>query len=434
MLSLLMIYHLGKILYGSSVGLIAVFLTAVSPWHIYLCQNARMYTLLLFFSLVSTYYFVLMWEQPSCGKYFFCALFTLLALYTQNIAVFMVAGQNLYLVLRMFFPFRKGGRGDFSCEKGEPRKKSPPFAKGEFNRNAIFWKWLMTQAAVLILYLPWILITISHIGGMQGGNYWVTREPVFWYMGSLMFIFAGTIKYSAAYGLCVLLCLLAAAGIFVNPEQAEKNAPDPSMRNFYPAFCQSGFLLSLLVVPPLLTAISSQMMQPFFIPRSFIASSAAFYLLAGAGAEGLRKWGYSLPLGLLVIVALIVLGQSYFPGQVRENYRDPFLEVIKHAAPGDAVVGDIESSIFYYDYLSQRDDIETGELPEIMKNRPEFITKRCAEKPNSHIWFVRRAPCEEFMQLAKKSGYRIIETRGFAPPMKIHVMACEAVSESRTEK
>ena len=55
LLNIPLIYHLGRYLHSTAVGLVAAFLLAISPFHIWQTQEMRNYTLLLLFNLLSIY-------------------------------------------------------------------------------------------------------------------------------------------------------------------------------------------------------------------------------------------------------------------------------------------------------------------------------------------------------------------------------------------
>ena len=57
-LSIFMIYKLGKVLFNLEIGLLSALILAISPFHIHYSQEARPYSLLMVLSLISTYYFV----------------------------------------------------------------------------------------------------------------------------------------------------------------------------------------------------------------------------------------------------------------------------------------------------------------------------------------------------------------------------------------
>jgi mannosyltransferase len=88
-LSVPLLYFPIKHLFEKSVAFLAVFLIAVSPWHIYMSQMARWYTLLLlvmFFALLSFYLFV----ERSSLKYFLVYAILSSFSFTLHLTAFLV--------------------------------------------------------------------------------------------------------------------------------------------------------------------------------------------------------------------------------------------------------------------------------------------------------------------------------------------------------
>ena len=57
MLSIPMMYLIGKEIKDKNTGLLASFLTSISSFHIYFAQEMRLYSLIFFLSTITTYYF-----------------------------------------------------------------------------------------------------------------------------------------------------------------------------------------------------------------------------------------------------------------------------------------------------------------------------------------------------------------------------------------
>ncbi len=64
-LSVFMIYKIGTILYHKKEGLVSAFLLAISPTSILFSQDAKYYSLFIFLSLASVYFFLKMEEKPT---------------------------------------------------------------------------------------------------------------------------------------------------------------------------------------------------------------------------------------------------------------------------------------------------------------------------------------------------------------------------------
>ena len=102
-LTIPVLYLLGKTLFGRQVGLLAALLLAIAPLHIRYAQEARMYSMLTFFSLLSLYLF---WRAIRTGQlrwWVGFALATALNLYTQQLALLLLGVLilfGLWLLLR----------------------------------------------------------------------------------------------------------------------------------------------------------------------------------------------------------------------------------------------------------------------------------------------------------------------------------------------
>jgi uncharacterized membrane protein len=103
--SLPLVYWFINKFIGKKEALLAIFLLAISPWHIYWSQNFRFYTLLLFLYSICFFSFYLAVEKDSYKAVIVSIIFFLLALITHGIALVIVAVFILYYILLWVFPF-----------------------------------------------------------------------------------------------------------------------------------------------------------------------------------------------------------------------------------------------------------------------------------------------------------------------------------------
>lgn len=402
-LSVLMTYILGSKLFRPYVGLIAAIFICISPWHIVYSGVARMYTPLLFFSICSTYFLFLLLENKSKWNLFFYVLTTVTALYLHNMAVFMVVGQNIYYIGRWALTRRQAGE------------------------TVSLVRWCLVQIAIVAVFSPWIMVTLFVKLSQMQGNYWVEREPLYRYLGGVVFIFAGTTRYLATYFLAPWLCVLALLGTVQAGRLVSRTGPDPSGRAFFRSPDRTGVFWALLVVPPALTAIASQFIQPFFVPRSFVASSVALFVLAAAGIATLPARHRPLVLTITLAAAVAVLGQSYMD-KVERGYRQPILAVLKQAAPGDAIIIDKSSGTYYLRQLTDRTDLRYGDASDVVARDRQFVSGHCTLFADRRIWTIRasRKPdWPKFLELLTSSGLQVIDTITLGHKSTIDVFACQ---------
>ncbi|MGB9723270.1 MAG: glycosyltransferase family 39 protein [Chloroflexia bacterium] len=124
-------YHIGRRLFRPAVGDWAALFLALSPLHTVYSREVRMYIVLVFLSALSLY---LAWRwavHPFRGAWAGCMAATLLALYTQNLALFLLPVENILVVATLVGRRRWGALGH----------------------------WLLGQGLLLLGYLPWLPIT-----------------------------------------------------------------------------------------------------------------------------------------------------------------------------------------------------------------------------------------------------------------------------------
>jgi mannosyltransferase len=97
--SLWVVYLLGKKLMDVRHGLLCSFLLAISPFHIWYSQDARMYSLLILLSTASTLFFVKFLQEKSGWPKIWWVVTTGLAIYTHYYATFLLFCQGAFFFL-----------------------------------------------------------------------------------------------------------------------------------------------------------------------------------------------------------------------------------------------------------------------------------------------------------------------------------------------
>ena len=126
-LSVLMVYALGRCIFGEKIAMLSSFFLAVSPGNTYFSGEIRSYALLTFLSFSSVYFFFRFLEnktRPSGLSLY--VLSTLLCLYTHYLGIFVVIVEGVFLLL-----------------KNDVRGKK-------------IKTWLKAKCVILIFYIPWL--------------------------------------------------------------------------------------------------------------------------------------------------------------------------------------------------------------------------------------------------------------------------------------
>ncbi|MEZ4865297.1 MAG: glycosyltransferase family 39 protein [Caldilineaceae bacterium] len=219
-------------------ALLATCLLTLSPYAIWHSQDARMYSMSLALTIASTW-LMLEWLQHrrlvwALGY----LLVSWLALHTHYFSVFVLAAQNLFLL---------------GWAVVEPRLRTP------------YWAWLGWQAALALLYAPWLWRAQAILTRYSGNGDSPGLGAMLWRAGSVLAVGESTPpgQRLAWAGLAALLLLLGAMRLARGgPEQRRALA----------------LLLCYLAIPLLATWWSATQ-RPIFNERYLVAALPPFLLL-----------------------------------------------------------------------------------------------------------------------------------------------------------
>ncbi len=305
-------------------GLLAALLVAVSPLHVWYGQEVRMYTLLTFLCLLSSYLLLLAVEAGRIGSIaILWAAYTLVnvtALYTHYFAFFVLAFQALYVLIVWL---ASGGR-----------------------RLYLFLGGLASGVVTLLLYLPWLPELVTRF--RADVSYWPGQLKIHEVLVDIAISFVGGesvseavgILLAAGYGLVLIVCLLALLS------QAVRSRQQDVERRPYPLL----FLLLYLLVPPaLILALSYN--TPKFNARYVMVSHPAFSLLLAGGLAALwqRRAGSLgnvlrgalsvLALTFLLSVSVYANNNAYTdPAFARADFRGVARYIQEQMGPDEAII------------------------------------------------------------------------------------------------
>lgn len=311
------IYFLGLRLYGPTQGLLAAFFLAVSWMPIYYSQEARAYSLLLFFSITST----LAWLsliQPgsrqsrylSVTGYVFTAAF---CSYLHYFGLFLVALQGMAAMALL--PAR--------------------------------WKlWpqmLSAYALLVLLYMPWMPMLYEHLTNRVG---WMPAPKGFWRTFYLM-----AKEYLNRSAIFVIMAgLLMFAGLTI---QIWKNK---SQKATAFQWASTLLLIGWFVLPFVIIYLKSTYGKPIFSERNMIISAAPAYLLLAQSCvwiAGRKAWIAGVPVGLIFLLHLIY-GTNYYNAVSKPQFREAMAHVAASEQDSDPVIIVFGAVKPYFDYYLKK--------------------------------------------------------------------------------
>jgi len=339
-------YALGSVLLGRWPGLAAAFLAAISPFQVYYSQEARMYMLLAVLSAGAVLALTRWIRQPAWLSLAAVGLLEATGLWTHYSFAFVVLALNLAFLL--------------SLRRGTLRRLVP---------------WAATQAAVLLLYLPWLPVALR-----QAGSWPSPAKSAF--LPALAdagrwLLFGPAIQTRAALACVILSALLASAGwalIWRRPDQAKRPLSSPPRDRWagrWPAL-----LLLLWIGLPVILIFALGLYREAYMKFLLVCSPAVCLLLGTAltwpwAGRHPAEWGRAvlrgvLPLlgaGLVAMSAIVLRNYYAVPAYARDDYRGIADYIDALGRPGDAVLLNApgQEEVFGYYYQG---DLPVRPLPE----------------------------------------------------------------------
>jgi 4-amino-4-deoxy-L-arabinose transferase-like glycosyltransferase len=331
-----LMYKMGRHLFGAAAGLLAAFLAAISPLYLWYSQETRMYTLLTFLCLLSSY-LLLKALQRKASPYLKGSLLWLAfvgangaAAYTHYFAFFVMAFQGIYLV---------------AWSRWMGRRERQLLLQG-----------LAAFAAIALAYLPWVPFMLHRY--RADVSYWqgtlkldevLRKVAISFSLGETVFEEVGA-RLALGYGVILLIALAAIA--------FSKRGTDPKRHGtLHPPFSILFLLLYLLLPIALIIALSYRV--PKFSPRYLMLSSPAFILIIAGGLatllQGHGKGKGSSALGhrpsairyvLFALGLLFILTTSAYADYnnyfnihfTRPDFRGAARRIEEHIGPDEAVI------------------------------------------------------------------------------------------------
>jgi len=242
--SIFLIYKFGRLLFNRTIGLMAGFLLAINYFSIFYSIQARQYSLVVFLSLSSYYFFSeLLIKGIKWPRIFLFILTTSLGLYTHPWFFLLVGSQILFILIK----YRA--------------------------RKTIFWSFFLL---IVILSWPRIIQLISL--SSYGANDWIAPVTAGVFFKTFSFFTFG------ATGLYFLLIVIASFFIFIRIEDTSKEfkfSLKTSPRSLLHS--ERFWLLINYLISPLLAAFIISKFTPFYETGRYEAIVLPAFILLLAG-------------------------------------------------------------------------------------------------------------------------------------------------------
>lgn len=345
-----LMYVTARRLFDATTAHLAALIATFAPLYVWYAQEARMYTLITFLLLLSSY---ALWRALSAAPQstLWWVVFTLTniaATYTHYFAFVVIAFQFLYALLTQFHVQRS-----------------------RFNLERRTWSWFLPLITTLVAFLPWTPFVLARFG--QDASYWRGALKLDEALRHILinFTMGESVLEGVAYPIALGWLFVLLVGIvawFIHQRSTVSGQPSSVV------FC----MLYLIIPLTLLLVLFSR--NPKFNPRYLMIASPAFYLLLALGLAsvsrftfyGIRNTLVLLPVAFLLFTSAYADYNIYFdPAFTKASFREVTRYIEKNIAPDEAILltsGHLFPAFHYY----YRGDAPTLRLPD----EPTLNTER----------------------------------------------------------
>lgn len=355
LLSIVIIFKLGKALFNNRVGLISSLLLSFSWYNIKYSQEARPYSLMILLTLCSFYLLVQWSEKQNVRRNIAYLIFSCLLIYTHTYGIFIIIAQNIWFITTILF----------SKEKSYYKIKN----------------WIILQILLGLLYLPWVHFLFEQINKFNTLTFINTPD-----LSTVLTVFTHYAGSTLALMVCLIVILLFIKNQIII-DKLKNNINHVRNSELAGAHFNAIYLLLLwIIIPNLIPFILSFILHPVYFCRYTISASLGFYILIAVTLDGIL----SKPVQVSIIALLLVLSsysitKYYRVHSKKQEWREAAAYVDSNAYSKDIVIFSAGFPQRYvFDYYSTRNDIDKKPFPkESISSIPESardITKKNLKK------------------------------------------------------
>jgi mannosyltransferase len=402
LLSLPLVYLLGRRLGNEAVARWSLALTAASPFLILYGPMVRAYSLTMLLGCLSTLAFLRWRERPTATSWLGYVVTALALIYTDYVGLALVLAQGL-------LGFRAPTNAD---------------AQGKSNENPrssafIGVQSLAAYGLLTLAYLPWVGVIVAQVGRpvlpadfAQSLSGYVLKMAYPFYSFSLGETIFPWHPAAVLGGLAVVFLVVMALAFW-------REKP------------HSAYALALLFSVPLaftiflLSTFATDITFLNVASRTALAAPYFYIFLAGGIVRSTTRLRW-LVVALLVVawatsLANLYTGRQYHNPIYAVPMRQIVPQVVADSRPGDVVVADPDSVFDYYLARTGRGTTESAlTLPLLSSVEVDTLPDLQAAPPN-RLWLVtlgrdRTRAMEPTALLTWLAGnYRLVESRGYVP-------------------
>ncbi|RMG25035.1 MAG: hypothetical protein D6732_22970, partial [Methanobacteriota archaeon] len=278
-LTLLLLFPLGKLLFNRKIAYLTMLIFLVSPIQVHFAQEARSYSLMLFLSTLSIFTFLKSIRDKQRSYIAVHILSTGLLVLTHVYGWLILAFENLWY----FFSLKD---------------------KKNFQQ---YRQLLLMNLGVLLIFLPYLSRFLEIISSVQDA-FWIKR-PTLLHLAGVFLQFSGS---RLALVLSALLIFSGVIYIFVNKTRPVVESSSVLFNWLW--------LMSVVLLPFLI----SQFLRPILVPRYALSATVPFYFLIAYGIYHFPGKGGKL----IALMIFLLFSASTLYHRSQEATREPWRDAV----------------------------------------------------------------------------------------------------------
>jgi hypothetical protein len=337
-------YLLARKIGGTTLGFLSAGLLVINPFHLWYSQDAKMYTLLLLMTILTTWLYLLALERNTVILWLLYVGATWIMLTTHSLSGLVLLAQIIVTPFLMRKTRSRTGKSIQESESAVPI--SQPASR---NPN---WIWAFALIIAPVLPIIWLRAAAVITGTVESGNWYAsTTLP-----DILLTIFVKfavnqatpwqitdgfTLSWEGIGALAMGVLALVGALAFVRQERIDSSEDKAGDKQYSVNSKRYLIVLSLWFVPVLLFWMLT-IALPLFHPRYLIMALPSYVILASAGILALRRWNFVAMLIPVVLLAMSMLAAlfsvNYTNIPQKEDWRAAMQYVQDHIRLRDTIV------------------------------------------------------------------------------------------------
>ena len=360
--SIVLVFAVGRLLFGNYVGMLSAFFMVVSKFQIYYAQEIRYYSLFEMMTLISFYLYLKLLKSASWIYSVAYVLSSVILYYTHDFGILILAVQITYLLVK----FKK--------------------------QRAALLRWVISLAAIIILISPRFLDAFRNKAISEEGPNWIGAPSLLSPVAtSYNFLGLSLNVHGTVYGLAAAVLFVAGTIIYlaatgrgrlkVSHMESYKNKKKDGIGNGEATLVILWFLLPISAA-----LVMSKVSKPMYLDRYLICTAPALYILAALFIYRLRN---IVPTALFLICYVILITPGlygYYSKPARDDWREIGSFVRQNDPSSSPVVIISYYSITAFDWYNDGEYVYCA-LPEQRITLNELF-RLCKVDNLDHFWVI----------------------------------------------